>query len=199
MSIVLVETLCQPLLTASSKGTAIMVRGADCWHGQPVNRDLGAGRISGASQVKHAVHPVKNAFATALLLVGFEMLRRARHIKWGSVRYAFPAFLTMVTIPLTYSIAYGAPNAAPTSCPQGFLSTDACFLPQLKHTALSSGEASLDPLHGTHADLISLCMVLSLIKACSKMCCCQQMLSLSNWCQKAGKETLPPVCLRNKP
>ena len=56
---------------------------------------------------KHAAHPHRNACATALLLVGFEMLRRARHIKWGNVRYAFPAFLTMVTIPLTYSIAYG--------------------------------------------------------------------------------------------
>ena len=49
------------------------------------------------------------AFATspALILVGALMLASAARIEWDEPRTAIPAFLTLLTIPLTYSIATG--------------------------------------------------------------------------------------------
>jgi AGZA family xanthine/uracil permease-like MFS transporter len=49
------------------------------------------------------------AFATspALILVGALMLAPSAKIDWDEPRIAIPAFLTLVTIPLTYSIATG--------------------------------------------------------------------------------------------
>ena len=47
------------------------------------------------------------ATAPALILVGALMLGAAGRIPWAEPRVAVPAFLTMVTIPLTYSIATG--------------------------------------------------------------------------------------------
>ncbi len=49
------------------------------------------------------------AFATspALVLVGALMVASAARIEWDEPRIAVPAFLTLVTIPLTYSIATG--------------------------------------------------------------------------------------------
>ena len=48
-------------------------------------------------------------FATspALILVGALMLTGVRSIEWDSPAIAIPAFLTLITIPLTYSIATG--------------------------------------------------------------------------------------------
>ena len=48
-------------------------------------------------------------FATspALILVGALMVGCVGHITWDEPRIAIPAFLTLVTIPLTYSIATG--------------------------------------------------------------------------------------------
>ena len=49
------------------------------------------------------------AFATApaLILVGALMVAGASRIEWDEPRIAIPAFLTLITIPLTYSIATG--------------------------------------------------------------------------------------------
>jgi AGZA family xanthine/uracil permease-like MFS transporter len=47
------------------------------------------------------------ATAPALILVGALMLGGAAHIDWNEPRVAIPAFLTIITIPLTYSIATG--------------------------------------------------------------------------------------------
>ena len=49
------------------------------------------------------------AFATspALILVGALMLAPTAKIDWDSPRIAIPAFLTLILIPLTYSIATG--------------------------------------------------------------------------------------------
>jgi AGZA family xanthine/uracil permease-like MFS transporter len=49
------------------------------------------------------------AFATApaLILVGALMVASASRIDWDEPRVAIPAFLTIITIPLTYSIATG--------------------------------------------------------------------------------------------
>ena len=47
------------------------------------------------------------ATAPALILVGALMLGGAARIDWHEPRLAIPAFLTLITIPLTYSIATG--------------------------------------------------------------------------------------------
>jgi AGZA family xanthine/uracil permease-like MFS transporter len=48
-------------------------------------------------------------FATgpALILVGGMMMENLVDIDWSDVRHAIPAFITIVTMPMTYSIAYG--------------------------------------------------------------------------------------------
>lgn len=45
--------------------------------------------------------------AGALIVVGFLMMGGVREIPWGELEEAFPAFLTIVGIPLTYNISYG--------------------------------------------------------------------------------------------
>ncbi|MDR3687540.1 MAG: NCS2 family permease [Coriobacteriia bacterium] len=45
--------------------------------------------------------------AGALIIVGFLMMETVREIPWTDFENAFPAFLTIVGIPLTYSISYG--------------------------------------------------------------------------------------------
>jgi AGZA family xanthine/uracil permease-like MFS transporter len=47
------------------------------------------------------------ATAPALILVGALMVAGAARIEWDEPRVAIPAFLTLITIPLTYSIATG--------------------------------------------------------------------------------------------
>ena len=47
------------------------------------------------------------ATAPALLYVGAQMLRSAREIDWDDMTEAAPAFLTIVFMPFTYSIADG--------------------------------------------------------------------------------------------
>ena len=45
--------------------------------------------------------------AGALIVVGFLMMKTVRDIPWDDLEEAFPAFLTIVGIPLTYNISYG--------------------------------------------------------------------------------------------
>jgi adenine/guanine/hypoxanthine permease len=45
--------------------------------------------------------------AAALILVGVMMARGLGDIEWGRMEYAIPAFVTIVAMPLTYSIATG--------------------------------------------------------------------------------------------
>ncbi|MCB1153347.1 MAG: NCS2 family permease [Deltaproteobacteria bacterium] len=45
--------------------------------------------------------------APALILVGFLMLRTVRQIAWDDVTEGFPAFVTIIAMPLTFSIATG--------------------------------------------------------------------------------------------
>ena len=47
------------------------------------------------------------ATAPALILVGALMIAGTTRIEWNEPRFAIPSFLTLVTIPLTYSIATG--------------------------------------------------------------------------------------------
>lgn len=45
--------------------------------------------------------------AGALIVVGFLMMSIIRDIEWEKFDEAFPAFLTIVGIPLTYNISHG--------------------------------------------------------------------------------------------
>jgi adenine/guanine/hypoxanthine permease len=45
--------------------------------------------------------------APALIIVGFLMMTEVRQIPWDSLDEAIPAFLTILTLPLTFNISYG--------------------------------------------------------------------------------------------
>jgi len=45
--------------------------------------------------------------APALIVVGFLMMTEVRQIPWDSLDEAIPAFLTILTLPLTFNISYG--------------------------------------------------------------------------------------------
>ncbi|MBC7328137.1 NCS2 family permease [bacterium] len=47
------------------------------------------------------------AVAPALIIVGFLMMSVVKDIPWDDVEEAFPAFVILLTIPLTYSISHG--------------------------------------------------------------------------------------------
>lgn len=47
------------------------------------------------------------ATAPALIFVGFLMLRGLRSMEWTDVTIAIPAFVTLIAMPLTYSISHG--------------------------------------------------------------------------------------------
>mmetsp|Transcript_13893 Transcript_13893/g.34200 ORF Transcript_13893/g.34200 Transcript_13893/m.34200 type:complete len:631 (-) Transcript_13893:129-2021(-) len=47
------------------------------------------------------------ATGPAIVLVGCLMMEHSRYVHWDDIRQAIPAFLTIVLMPLTYSIAYG--------------------------------------------------------------------------------------------
>jgi adenine/guanine/hypoxanthine permease len=50
------------------------------------------------------VYPIT---AGALIIVGFLMIKIVREMHWDKFEDAFPAFLTLIGIPLTYNISYG--------------------------------------------------------------------------------------------
>ncbi|KAI4372900.1 hypothetical protein MLD38_011081 [Melastoma candidum] len=47
------------------------------------------------------------AVGPPLVLVGVMMMKAVVEVEWGDMRQAIPAFMTMILMPLTYSIAYG--------------------------------------------------------------------------------------------
>ena len=66
--------------------------------------DLLAGSGFTVPESAFYVYPIT---AGALIVVGFLMMRTVREIPWLDFEEAFPAFLTIVGIPLTYNISYG--------------------------------------------------------------------------------------------
>lgn len=72
----------------------------------PASRHYGlfAGSGAGIPAGEHYVYPIT---AGALIVVGFLMISIVRHIQWDRFEEAFPAFLIIVGIPLTYNISYG--------------------------------------------------------------------------------------------
>lgn len=63
-----------------------------------------AGSGFGTPDGSYYVYPIT---AGALIVVGFLMMRTVREIPWMDFEEAFPAFLIVVGIPLTYNISYG--------------------------------------------------------------------------------------------
>ena len=47
------------------------------------------------------------ATGPALIIVGTMLMGHAREIDWDNIKIGFPSFLTIILMPLTYSIAYG--------------------------------------------------------------------------------------------
>lgn len=47
------------------------------------------------------------AVGPPLVLVGVLMMKAVVEVEWGDMRQAIPAFMTMILMPMTYSIAYG--------------------------------------------------------------------------------------------
>jgi AGZA family xanthine/uracil permease-like MFS transporter len=60
--------------------------------------------ITGPEGQEILVSPVT---APALIVVGFLMMTAVRFIPWEQVDEAIPAFLTILTLPLTFNISYG--------------------------------------------------------------------------------------------
>jgi len=58
-------------------------------------------------KIPNGLYNVYPVTAGALIIVGFLMMRLVREIPWTNFEEAFPAFLTIVGIPLTYNISYG--------------------------------------------------------------------------------------------
>jgi len=80
--------------------------------GTALTPDLADGVMAGfadnfAAGIPNAVHTAFPITAGALIIVGFFMMQGVREIPWTSLEEAFPAFLTIVGIPLTYNISYG--------------------------------------------------------------------------------------------
>ena len=50
------------------------------------------------------LHPV---IAPALIIVGFLMMKSITNINWNEITEAFPAFIVIITMPLTFSITDG--------------------------------------------------------------------------------------------
>jgi len=66
------------------------------------------GQLAGAGftvpEGSYYMYPIT---AGALIVVGFLMMRMVREIPWTNLEEAFPAFLVIVGVPLTYNISYG--------------------------------------------------------------------------------------------
>ena len=71
---------------------------------QPLVMMIGGGIDIGSATEPLFKHPM---IAPALIIVGAMMVRTIKAIDWEDVTEYLPAFLTMVTMPLAYSIAHG--------------------------------------------------------------------------------------------
>ena len=81
---------------------AMVGGGYDIGNAEHFKQMIGAGFT--APEGSFYMYPIT---AGALIVVGFLMMRTVRDIPWADLEEAFPAFLTIVGIPLTYNISYG--------------------------------------------------------------------------------------------
>jgi AGZA family xanthine/uracil permease-like MFS transporter len=72
--------------------------------GMPLEGVLGGEAVSGFFRMTRFLQPIT---APALIIVGSFMLTGLKDIKWDAPVEAVPAFLTLIAIPLTFSIANG--------------------------------------------------------------------------------------------
>jgi AGZA family xanthine/uracil permease-like MFS transporter len=63
--------------------------------------------VGSGTQIPAGNYYVYPITAGALIVVGFFMMSLVREIAWDSFEVAFPSFLVIVGIPLTYNISYG--------------------------------------------------------------------------------------------
>ena len=66
----------------------------------PLTEMIGGAYMVGDTQL----HPV---IAPALIIVGFLMMKSITNINWNEITEAFPAFIVIITMPLTFSITDG--------------------------------------------------------------------------------------------
>lgn len=59
------------------------------------------------SPIAKVLSSIPSVTAPALIIVGFFMMNGLRDINWQDIEEAFPAFLVLASMPLTYSIATG--------------------------------------------------------------------------------------------
>ena len=73
---------------------------------QPVVQMIGGGVVIGVTEDGASIfkYPM---IAPALIIVGATMLRTMREIDWHDITEYLPGFLTMIAMPLTYSISHG--------------------------------------------------------------------------------------------
>ena len=64
----------------------------------------------------HAASVPPYAIGPALITVGALMMLNVVRIKWEQTAEALPAFLTIIIMPATFSIAYGAPRSHYLTC-----------------------------------------------------------------------------------
>ncbi|PQP92051.1 hypothetical protein Pyn_01288 [Prunus yedoensis var. nudiflora] len=62
---------------------------------------------AGSTIVASALGVPPWAIGPSLVMVGVMMMKVVKDINWGNMKEAVPAFITMLLMPLTYSIAYG--------------------------------------------------------------------------------------------
>jgi len=93
----LVAPLFLPL--AKMVGGGVMVT-----QGLPIEGALGGATVGGFFSMTRFLQPIT---APALIIVGSFMLKGLKDIKWDAPVEAIPAFLTLIAIPLTFSIANG--------------------------------------------------------------------------------------------
>lgn len=75
-------------------------------------------RLNGVPPPSFAASIPPYAVGPALIIVGSLMVANVAKISWERIGQAIPAFLTLAFMPLTYSIAYGAPPLKRTSSSQ---------------------------------------------------------------------------------
>ena len=74
--------------------------------GRQMTRPEHDGRLA-LTDFQHAFEQLPDEQREALILVGALMMQGIRHIEWEKVSESVPAFLTIIMMPLTFSIANG--------------------------------------------------------------------------------------------
>ncbi|KAG5243170.1 hypothetical protein IMY05_006G0090000 [Salix suchowensis] len=105
----------QPIRVSSSAGIGLFLAFIGLQNNQGIEggrTGLTAVTVAGYFFIAFFFTPILSSIPTwavgpPLILVGVLMMRAVAEIEWSDMRQAIPAFVTMIMMPLTYSIAYG--------------------------------------------------------------------------------------------